>query len=115
MINIQASTLGHKDKRDNTLCVTIPFGDYIGGELVLHEAGIVIGRGPGDIIIFPSCHFTHFSLDFIGTRCGLILFSDVHGDDWVRYRNGWKDHMVVNEEANNDHDRDHDSDAMSTS
>ena len=95
VINIQGSTSGHKDARDNIWCVTIPFGDYSGGSLVLYEPGVVIEKGVGDVIIFPSSYLTHFNLDFEGVRCSLILFSDKHGDDWVRFRNGWNHQIVV--------------------
>src|ERR1700733_7544572 len=90
VINIQGSTMAHKDPKDKIWCVTIPFGNYSGGGLVLHEAGVVIERAVGDVMIFPSSHLTHFNLDFEGVRGSIILFSDKHGDDWVRFRNGWK-------------------------
>jgi len=98
VLNIQASSTAHKDHRDKIYCVTVPFGDYKDGELVLHEPGLVIEANVGDIIIFPSCDVTHFNLDFEGIRCGMIFYSDRHGDDWVRFRNGWKNHIVVKDD-----------------
>jgi hypothetical protein len=95
VINVQGATAGHKDMRDKIWCVTIPFGDYSGGSLALYEAGVVVEKGVGDVIIFPSSLFTHFNLDFEGIRCSLILFSDRHGDDWAEGRNGWNEFMVV--------------------
>jgi hypothetical protein len=95
VLNVQGSAVAHKDAGDKIWCVTIPFGQFSGGSLVLHEPGIVIERGIGDVMIFPSSNLTHFNLDFKGVRGSMILFSDRHGDDWVRFRNGWNEHLVV--------------------
>ena len=97
VINLQATAKAHKDEGDDTVCVSIPFGNWTQGQLVLHELGMVLDLTLGDVVIFPSCYITHFGLDFAGVRCSLILFSDKHGKDWVRFRNGWKDHMVVHD------------------
>jgi hypothetical protein len=95
VVNVQASLEAHKDGGDDTLCVTIPFGKWTSGRLVLHEAGIVLDLSVGDVVIFPSCYITHFNLDFDGVRCSIVMFSDKHGKEWLRFRNGWNGHMVV--------------------
>jgi hypothetical protein len=97
VLNIHASTQGHKDAKDKKFCCVIPFGKWVHGQLVLHEPGIVLDLTPGDVVIFPSRHITHFNLHVDGVRCSLTLFSDNHAQDWVRFRNGWQDHMVVKE------------------
>ncbi|KAJ7611356.1 hypothetical protein DFH06DRAFT_936101, partial [Mycena polygramma] len=39
VLNLRASTWGHRDEGDKTLCVVIPFGRYVGGQLCLYELG----------------------------------------------------------------------------
>ena len=95
VVNIQALTGPHKDAWDDTFCVVIPFGLWTKGQLVLYEAGIVLELVVGDVAIFPSYQITHFNLAYEGIRCSLVFFSDRHGRDWVRFRNGWDGHMVV--------------------
>ncbi|SJL04869.1 uncharacterized protein ARMOST_08240 [Armillaria ostoyae] len=41
VINVGVATNGHHDGFDKITCVVIPFGDWEGGELCLHEAGHV--------------------------------------------------------------------------
>lgn len=81
-------TDGHRDAGDKTFCVVIPWGDWENGDLCLFEAGLVFAMKPWDVIIFPSCHITHFNLHFDGLRCSLVLHSDRAGDDWKDH-NGW--------------------------
>jgi hypothetical protein len=95
VINVHASSSAHKDAKDKRFCCVVPFGQWTKGQLVLYEPGIVLDLVPGDVVIFPSCHITHFNLEIDGIRCSLVLFADRHGEDWVKYRNGWKDHIVV--------------------
>jgi hypothetical protein len=102
VINIQALTDPHKDSLDLEPCVVIPFGKWEQGDLVLFEPGIVLELQLGDVLFFPSCFFTHFNLPYAGTRCSLVMFTDKHGLDWVRYRNGWEKHMVVNADSDTD-------------
>jgi hypothetical protein len=75
--------------------VVIPFGEFTGGELGLHEAGLLFGLKTGDIIVFLSFRFSHFNLHFKGSRGSLVRHSDKEGKDWVQNRNGWDCHMVV--------------------
>jgi hypothetical protein len=95
VVNFCVSCNGHRDWIDKLLCVVIPFGDWEGGELVLYELGLVIKLKPGDILIFPSCHITHFNLHFSGLRGSLVLHSDIQGDKWVKNLNGWSKHIVT--------------------
>lgn len=95
MLNIHVCTDGHVDEFDDLVCVVIPFGVWHGGELVLHEAGLVVEMKSGDIIIFPSSKITHFNLHFTGTRLSIVMHSDKYSDSWVKDRNGWKAHMAT--------------------
>jgi hypothetical protein len=106
VLNIQAFTKPHKDSWDDTLCVVVQFGQWMGGELVLHELGVVLDLAIGDVLFFPSGQVTHFNMPYAGTRCSLVLFSDKHGRDWVRFRNGWDGHMVVKPEKSDDNSDD---------
>jgi hypothetical protein len=89
VVNICVSTNGHRDGSDKLICTVIPFGFWKGGEICLHELGLVIELKAGDILIFPSFNITHFNLHFTGLRGSLVLHSDVKGDRWVEDFNGW--------------------------
>jgi hypothetical protein len=102
VINIQAVTKAHLDAEDKVLCVVIPFGSWEGGQLVLHEAGVVLDLVMGDVVIFLSGRLTHFNLDFKGRRCSLVMFTDRHGDEWVKNRNGWAHHIATGDEEMSD-------------
>jgi hypothetical protein len=109
VINIQVATEGHADEGDDQICVVIPLGEWEKGSLVLHELGVVLELSEGDVVVFPSCKITHFNLDFEGVRCSIVLFSDKHGKDWVRFRNGWSGH-IAEKKSNYDTESDEDVD-----
>jgi hypothetical protein len=89
VFNVGVCTVGHRDTLDQKWCVVIPFCDFKGGALVLHEVGLVLEARAGDVIIFPSCDITHFNLHFEGMRVSLVLHVDKHGQRWVVKRNEW--------------------------
>ncbi|KAJ7899488.1 hypothetical protein B0H14DRAFT_2268433, partial [Mycena olivaceomarginata] len=90
VLNIAVSADGHRDGKDKIFCVVIPFGEWEGGELGLHEPGFLFRFRPWDAIIFPSWQITHFNMDFKGIRCSLVLHSDKEGDKWVQTKNNWE-------------------------
>ena len=92
---MKVCTEAHVDANDDTICVVIPFGAYKGGELVLHEAGLVLELQEGDILIFPSYLITHFNLHFTDVRGSVVMHSDKEVKSWNTNRNGWDNHMVV--------------------
>lgn len=73
VLNINAITKAHRDEKDCQLCLVIPIGDFVGGELCLLEMGLVLDVKPGDIVIFPSSEVTHFNLHFQGLFIVSIL------------------------------------------
>lgn len=94
VVNFCVSTDGHRDWSDKCLCVVIPFGLWDGGEIVLHELGVVIKMKSGDILVFPSWKITHFNLHFKGLRGSFVFHSDNQGDKWVEDYNGWHGHIL---------------------
>ncbi|KAH9910184.1 uncharacterized protein B0H18DRAFT_1130546 [Fomitopsis serialis] len=42
VINVNVATYAHRDSKDDTVCVVLAVGNFEGGELCLHEAGLVI-------------------------------------------------------------------------
>ncbi|KII92930.1 hypothetical protein PLICRDRAFT_82571, partial [Plicaturopsis crispa FD-325 SS-3] len=64
VLNFCVSTDAHLDPWDDHICVVIPLCTFEGGELGLHEPGLVLEGSAGDVIVFPSCHITHFNLHF---------------------------------------------------
>lgn len=95
VLNLQVSTEGHRDSGDSTICVVIPFGSWMEGGIVLHEARLLLDLSAGDVLIFPSYKITHFNLHFEGVRFSVVMHSDRHGKSWVEDRNGWNRHMLV--------------------
>jgi hypothetical protein len=93
VINISACTDAHADVGDKLLCVVIPFGRFTGGELVLHELGLVFRMQPGDVLIFPSWKINHYNLHFQGIRVSIVMHTDKHGDQWVEDANKWVHHV----------------------
>ena len=81
------------DSQDDDLCVVLPFGDWKGGELCLYESGLVLELRPGDVVMFPSNHITHFNLHMEGYRGSLVLSTDSHMKGWIKDRNGWGVHI----------------------
>jgi len=68
-------------------------GNCVGGQLVLHELGLVFDCLPGDMIVFQSCNQTHFNLHMEGVRASLVLHSDRQGLRWGENYNGWEGHV----------------------
>jgi hypothetical protein len=95
VLNVQVSTLGHKDGGDTVLCGIIPFGEFEDGDIVLWEAGLRIQLKEGTGVFFPSSEITHFNMPFKGVRCAVVLHCDKEGKSWVEDRNGWEDHMAL--------------------
>jgi hypothetical protein len=66
VINICIATDSHRDAGDKVLCIVIPFGDFKGSELAIHETGFLWDISPGSILVFPSCDQTHFNPHYNG-------------------------------------------------
>ncbi|KAG1800756.1 uncharacterized protein HD556DRAFT_1197282, partial [Suillus plorans] len=54
VLNVNISTLAHRDDKDLTLCLVLPIGEFVGGGLVLAEQGLVIEAMNGDLLAFCS-------------------------------------------------------------
>lgn len=93
VININVSTLGHRDRKDLEACMVLDIGEHEDGDLVLYEPGIVLPLRNGDVVLFFSDRLTHFNLKFIGKRASLVLHSDVSGLEWVKNCNGWEGNL----------------------
>lgn len=83
VVNLCACTKGHRDKGDKTWCTTFTIGKCEGGEICLHEAGLVLDSRPGDMIVFQSQKETHFNLHMKGIRSTVVLHSDRTMDAWT--------------------------------
>ena len=94
VLNICVATSGHRDSGDLRLCVVMPFGNWMGGELCLYELRLVFEAGPGDLVIFPSCEITHFNLHMTGERCSLVLQTDKGMGRWKDFLNHWDGHIA---------------------
>lgn len=76
VFNINSRAQAHLDPGDHSICVVVPIGDFVHGELVLDELGLVIALQSGEAIAFRSNCVTHYNLDFEGRRVSLALQTD---------------------------------------
>lgn len=83
VVNLCACTKGHRDHGDKKWCTTFTIGDCKGGELCMHESGLVFDSRPGDMIVFQSQKETHFNLHMSGIRSTVVLHSDRSMDHWA--------------------------------
>ena len=90
IVNLGVQTDAHVDPQDDDLCLVIPFGNWMGGELCFYELGIALELCPGDVVMFPSNQITHFNLCMEGYRGSFVLCSDAQMEGWIKDRNGWR-------------------------
>ena len=94
VVDLNAATLGHRDRKDKGLCVVMVIGDFEDGELCLYEPGLVVPLRSGDLIVFPSASITHYNTHYSGCRASIVLHTDCEIDKWTHgQRNGWEDNM----------------------
>lgn len=94
VINLNVSTLAHRDAKDDSICLVLAIGDFDGGELCLYEPGLLVPLRHGDFVVFPSCSVTHFNLCYTGQRASIVLHTDREMVKWrAEDRNGWKNNM----------------------
>jgi len=89
VLNLSCSTMGHRDRADDTVCVVLPFGQFTGGQFAEYETGLVLQIMTGDFFIFPSSKITHFNLPYSGRRGSVVFHSDARSASWIKDRNGW--------------------------
>ena len=89
VININVSTLGHRDGKDYRGCALLIIGEHEGGELCLYEPGIVLPLKHGSFVVFPSCRITHFNMPYKGRRASIVCHTDAAHVDWVENKNHW--------------------------
>jgi hypothetical protein len=92
VINVNAVTKIHRDHKDEEICLVLVISDCEGGELVLHEPGLVLRMKSGDFAIFRSGDISHYNLHYKGRRVSIVLNTDSAGKKWVVMRNGWNTH-----------------------
>ncbi|KIM35959.1 hypothetical protein M413DRAFT_32093 [Hebeloma cylindrosporum] len=96
VINLNVSTLIHRDYQDLRLCLIVVASDCEGGELCLEKPGVALKLENGDAVIFASSKLSHFNSHFKGKRASLVFHSDVSAKAWVENRNGWDHTLSMN-------------------
>lgn len=90
VLNLNVSTLIHRDWKDLNLCMVIVISeDCIGGDLALLEPGLVLELRNGNAVLFPSGKISHFNTHYQGMRASLVFHSDSSSQGWIKDRNGW--------------------------
>lgn len=89
VVNLNIRSEAHRDTMDKNICLVMPIGNFVGGELVLVEQGLVLALGSGDLVVFHSSETTHFNLDYQGERASFVLHTDRNMATWAENRNGW--------------------------
>src|SRR5262249_29123558 len=76
-LNIDFPSQPHLDSRDckHGLCWVIPFGNWEGGNLQLHDLDVEVALRPGDVVAFRSTAIRHSNTAYTGIRNSLVLFS----------------------------------------
>ncbi|KAF9043139.1 hypothetical protein BJ165DRAFT_1322658, partial [Panaeolus papilionaceus] len=64
VVNLNVTTLIHKDKCDKEICLVFQISDCTGGELCLLEPGLVFRLRSGDGVVFRSNQVSHFNQHF---------------------------------------------------
>lgn len=90
VINFNVCVSGHRDAKDETLCVVLVFSDCEGGELILYEPGLVVKLGNGRGIVFTSVKTTHLNMHYVGERVSLVFSTDRYGSTWLKDRGAWE-------------------------
>ena len=93
VLNLGVATDGHRDRGDLRICMVSPLGHWTGGELVLHEARLVLALRPGDLLFFPSNRLTHFNMHCQGQRVSVVAHTDRACDAWLDHGFGWGAHL----------------------
>ena len=96
VVNLNVSTLVHRDSFDKELCLVMPVGEFDGGALVLVEQGLVLPLRNGDIMVFRSAETMHFNMTYSGCGCSFVMQMDKEFDKWVNNRNGWSGNTLFN-------------------
>jgi hypothetical protein len=96
VVNLNVSTMGHRDRFDKDICLVLPLGDFTGGALVMFEQRLVLELRSGDFSIFRSAETTHFNLRYEGRRASFVCHSDKSFDKWKENRNGWASNEYFN-------------------
>ena len=96
VVNLNVSTIPHRDKKDFNLCLVLQISKCTGGALVFKEPGVVVELNNGDFTIFDSVQITHFNLHYKGLRASFVLHSDADGRYWAQDRNQWEESVFLN-------------------
>ncbi|PPR07663.1 hypothetical protein CVT24_003819 [Panaeolus cyanescens] len=89
VVNLNVTTLIHRDKGDKEICIVLQISDCIGGELCLLEPGLVFRLRSGDALIFKSKEMSHFNCHFKGKRSTFVFHTDATMEGWALSRNNW--------------------------
>ncbi|KAJ3748212.1 hypothetical protein EV360DRAFT_57030, partial [Lentinula raphanica] len=95
VLNLNVTTLLHKDVGDKSGCIVLSIGSHTGGELCLLEPRLALQLRHGDWVVFPSQHYTHFNLHYSGVRASLVIQSDKEGTSYEKNGNGWDMNIFV--------------------
>ena len=96
VVNLNVSTVAHRDRFDKDVCLVLPLGNFTHGSLVMFEQRLVLELRSGDFCIFRSAETTHFNLRYEGRRASFVCHTDKSFDKWKENRNGWASNEYFN-------------------
>ncbi|KAG1768750.1 hypothetical protein EV702DRAFT_979241, partial [Suillus placidus] len=82
VVNLNVSTMGHRDRFDKDLCLVLPIGEFLGGALAMFEQRLVVELRNSDFMLFQSTSTTHFNLHYEGKRASLVCHTDRGFEQW---------------------------------
>jgi hypothetical protein len=95
VLNLNCSTLFHKDQGDLEGCIVLVLLPHEGGELCFYEPRLVLEMKHGDFVVFRSQDYSHFNLHYKGFRASIVIHSDKTGVAYQQDGNGWEKNQHV--------------------
>jgi hypothetical protein len=102
VLNVNVSTIIHRDYGDEDICLVLVLSNCLGGELCLMEPGVVLKLNTGDVVLFKSAEISHFNLHYTGKRASIVFHTDRAARSWAKDRNGWQHNMYMLSTHSND-------------
>jgi hypothetical protein len=89
VLNFNAKTDLHRDRKDFIGCLVVPFGVFQGGEIVLMQLGVVADLPHCHCLWFLSSVIEHMNMEHDGRRGSMVFQTDEALQAWASNQNGF--------------------------